>query len=457
MKNSVLIMPSLCAISCALLSCATPQSPANRPPIVVVYPNGAPVPPPTPTVQQTVQTVPTRVIVTAPTTPPAPPPPSIVTVPTPAPISSARHYAHFYDWKNDFIQRMSARYGYAAEQLFANASLNNQVIKLDGNQAEFAKMPWEYLDSAVSANRVSQGQAKRREMLQTLNAAENRYGVPASIVTAIWGLESSFGEGMGSTDLVNALSSLAYDGRRRDFAENQLAAMLQLVQRGDVSASQLQGSWAGGMGHTQFIPSTWLAEGVDGDNDGRKNPFSRADALTSTASYLANAGWVRDLPAYIEIQLPNHFDYRYLGTKQTLDTWRNLGVQGINPNVSGYETAELFLPAGIHGPKLLTTRNFDAIKVYNNSSNYALAVATLAQRLNGGVGIKASFPREARALSRNQVQTLQRNLTRQGFDTKGTDGVVGSNTRKAFALWQGANGQIPDGFISLQTAQPLLY
>ena len=115
------------------------------------------------------------------------------------------------------------------------------------------------------------------------------------------------------------------------------------------------------------------------------------------------------------------------------------------------------MPAGIHGPKLLTTRNFDAIKVYNNSSNYALAVATLAQRLNGGVGIKASFPREARALSRNQVQMLQRNLTRQGFDTKGTDGVVGSNTRKAFALWQGANGQIPDGFISLQTAQPLLY
>ncbi len=371
----------------------------------------------------------------------------------------ATSYNNFSEWKRAFIGKGSANHSAGrAEEMFGGASLNDRVIDLDGGQAEFAKMPWEYLDSAVSSSRVSQGQQKRRDHLSLLNRNEEHYGVPASVVTAIWGIESSYGAGMGNIDLIDALSSLAYDGRRQAFAESQLLAMMDLVERGDVASHQLQGSWAGGMGHTQFIPTTWLEQGVDGDNDGRRNPFSVADALTSTANYLANAGWVRGLPAYIEVRLPEGFDYRTLGQKLSLDTWRSMGVSSVAGDaLNSGELAELWLPAGKNGPALLTTKNFEVIKVYNNSSNYALAVATLANRINGRVGISASFPRHERSLSRYQVQRLQQNLTNQGYDTKGTDGVVGSNTRRAFAAWQAANGQVPDGFISQNSAGHLAY
>lgn len=363
----------------------------------------------------------------------------------------------FYDWQQQFMERAATTHSpKQVQSLLGNANLNEQVIRLDGNQAEFAKMPWEYLDSAVSTHRINQGIQKRREMLDILSSAENRYGVPASIVTAIWGMESSYGAAMGNTDIVNALSSLAYDGRRRAWAESQLLSVLTLINRGDIQPHQLTGSWAGGMGHTQFIPATWEKEGVDGDGDGRRSPFVAADALTSTASYLARSGWVANLPAYYEVQLPASFDYRHLNNTYSLDTWRTLGVSGTE-YLAGNHLATLWLPAGIHGPALLTTKNFDAIRVYNNSSNYALAVALLANRINQKEGLRRAFPRHEQPLSTYQVRQLQNVLTQQGYDTQGIDGVVGTNTRTAFARWQAANGQIPDGFISQSSAQPLLW
>lgn len=445
-----------------LLSCTAPKAPSNpstkpivlvnaHTPVAIISPVSAPSQP-TPISTPAQAVTPTH---TAPVYTPAP----VYGEPRPSyPNASAqRHYASFYEWKQDFMGRMSAIYpAWQVNDLFADAHPNEQVVSLDGNQAEFAKMPWQYLDGAVSNSRVSEGRQKRREMLPLFDEIERRYGVPASIVTAIWGLESSFGAGMGKTDLVDALSSLAYDGRRRAFAEGELVAMLALTQRGDISKNDLKGSWAGGMGHTQFIPSTWLKQGVDGDGDGRKNPFNRADALTSTASYLANAGWVAGLPAYVEVGLPAHFDYRYLGATLPVSTWQGLGLHLFEP-MNTNEQATLFLPAGIDGPKLLTSKNFEVIKVYNNSSNYALAVATLANRLNGKAGIQSAFPRHERPLSRTQVQRLQQALTALGYDTKGTDGVIGTNTRRAFASWQNANGRVSDGFISERSAATLLY
>lgn len=388
-------------------------------------------------------------------TPSISPPTTIYNTPAPA---ADRQYGSFYDWKQQFIARAATTHNaHQVQSLLGSASLNEQVIRLDGNQAEFAKMPWEYLDSAVSSSRVNLGIQKRREMLDVLTRAENRYGVPASIVTAIWGIESSYGAVMGNTDLVNALSSLAYEGRRRTWAESQLLSMLTLINRGDIQPYQLKGSWAGGMGHTQFIPSTWLNEGVDGDNDGRRNPFSAADALSSTASYLANSGWVANLPAYYEVRLPSSFNYQLIGTTHTLDAWQAIGITGVGQPITGNHLATLWLPAGINGPALLTTKNFDVIKVYNNSSNYALAVALLANRINQRSGLVTSFPRHEQPLSSHQVQRLQNTLTQQGYDTKGIDGVIGSNTRNAFARWQADNGQIPDGFISQSSARSLLW
>ncbi|OOR89005.1 lytic transglycosylase [Moraxella caviae] len=374
--------------------------------------------------------------------------------------SSAQFYASFDDWKSDFIRRAIAS-GYnsgAVYSLMNGAALSQRVIDLDRSQAEFSKMPWEYVEGAASSNRINQGRSKLNDQRSVLVDTENRYGVPKEITTAIWGMESSFGAGMGNMDLVNALSSLAYDGRRRDFAESQLLAMLSMIERGDVSQSQLKGSWAGGMGHTQFIPATWIQEGVDGNGDGRKNPWTASDALTSTASYLGNAGWVRGVAPYYEVRLPQGFDYRLIGEKRSLDEWRQLGLtSAAGEYFSGTTSAELWLPAGISGPVLLATQNFDVIKVYNNSSNYALGVALLAKRIAGGQGFVASWPTYESPLSRTQVQALQRNLTAKGYNTGGVDGIAGANTRRAFASWQQANGKIPDGFISQSTAGDLIW
>ena len=217
--------------------------------------------------QQPTQPLPPPVIVT--------PPP--VVKPTPQLPTS---YPTFNSWKSDFIQRASAQ-GYNRadlERLLASASYNEQVVRSDKNQAEFAKMPWEYIDGAVSSSRVSGGQRGYADQSAVLLANENRYGVPASIVTAIWGMESSYGGFTGNSLLTSSLATLAYDGRRQAFAEQQLLALLKLVERGDIDWSELKGSWAGGMGHTQFIPQTWLEQGVDGNGDGHKNPWNRADA-----------------------------------------------------------------------------------------------------------------------------------------------------------------------------------
>lgn len=380
------------------------------------------------------------------------PQPTIPAQTAPRPTAPSQYYGSFGEWQQDFLRRSGT-----AGQLANYAQYNQRAVSQDNNQAEFVTPVWTYLDNRTTAGMVSQGRQKRRDNLHIFDRNEAQYGVPASIVTAIWGIETGYGGNMGSMDLVSSLSTLAYDGRRRAWAEGELIAMGQLIANGDVSQNELKGSYAGGMGHTQFIPSTWSKYGVDGNGDGRRSPFTLADALTSTANYLASSGWVRDLPAYFEVSLPPNFNYQYIGQKLTLDQWRAMGLNAFSDTLAGNAIAELWLPAGINGPILLTTQNFEVIKVYNNSSNYALAVAVLAQKLNGKAGIEASFPRHEQMLSKSQTQRLQQNLTAQGFDTGGADGIAGTNTRRAFARWQAANGQVPDGFISQRTAGHLAY
>lgn len=394
---------------------------------------------------------------------PVPTKPVVIVQPAPAPVvrptpQPTPAYQSFASWKADFIERAVARgfSRYDVERLMSNASYNEQIVSLDRGQPEFAKMPWEYVDGAVSSGRVSGGQRNYSAQSDLLLRNENLYGVPASIVTAIWGMESSYGQGTGNSSLVNSLATLAYDGRRRSFAEDQLFALLQLLQRGDIEWSQLQGSWAGGMGHTQFIPKTWLVEGVDGNGDGHKNPWNAADALSSTASYLGNAGWQRGLSPFYEVRLPAGFDYRQVSSKKTISEWQALGVTSLTGYPSGGTIAELWLPAGKEGPALLLTKNFDVIKVYNNSSSYALGVSLLAKAIVGQAGLTQAWPRYERPLATYQVRTLQQRLTSMGYDTKGSDGVIGTNTKLAFQRWQADNGQIADGFITQRSAAMLI-
>ncbi|MFB2577829.1 lytic murein transglycosylase [Acinetobacter sp. c2-A9] len=375
------------------------------------------------------------------------------------PSTTPVQFSNFDEWKQSFIQRAIAT-GHSASQvqfMMANAQYIGNVVSLDRRQPEFSQMPWSYADSATSSSRVSGGRNGYQNQQALLDRLESQYGVPASIITAIWGMESGCGHAWGSTDLVSALSTLAYDGRRREFAEQQLIAMLTLVERGDVTWDNLKGSWAGGMGHTQFIPTTWIEHGVDGNNDGHKNPWNVTDALSSTASYLGRSGWVRGLQPYYEVQLPNGFDYRQSATKKTLAEWQALGVRFNQATPSGDTILELWLPAGYQGPALLTSRNFEVIRVYNNSSSYALGVSMLGRAIIGAPTLQASWPRQEQGLSSSQAMLLQQRLTALGFDTKGADGVIGNNTRAAFQRWQAANGQIADGFISQNSARSLLY
>lgn len=377
------------------------------------------------------------------------------TVVKPAPQPS---YRSFSDWKSDFSMRAmsSGNDASTVQRLLSSAYLNEQVISLDSGQPEFSKMPWEYADSAVSDGRVSTGKRKFAEQRSFLSQLESQYGVNAEIIAAIWGMESSYGAVTGNSYLPSALASLAYDGRRQEFAETQLLSLATLLQRGDVSWSQLDGSWAGGMGQTQFIPDTWLKQGVDGDGNGHRNPWATGDALASTANYLSNSGWVRGLAPFYEVTIPTSFDYSTVGSKQPAARWAALGIDTIDDvHLDANTIMELWLPSGKDGPALLLSPNFDVIKVYNNSSNYALGVSLLGKAIAGQSGLRKSWPRYERPLSTSQVTNLQRRLTSSGYDTKGADGIVGTNTRMAFQRWQADNGQTPDGFITQRSASSL--
>lgn len=401
-------------------------------------------------------------ILSACTTAPAPniePQPQPQPEPPPAPPQPAEP-ANFAAWQQAFAQRAAAA-GIRDDdirQLLARTHYEEKVVSADRKQPEQNKMIWAYLDSAVSADRIQQGRAKLAEYRPLLQQLENQTGVGAPYIVAIWGMESAYGKNTGNIDLIQALSTLAYEGRRRDFAEQQLIALLQLIERGDVRWDELRGSWAGGMGHTQFIPTTFLQYGTDGNGDGRRDPWQIEDALASTANYLGKSGWQRGQRWGREVRLAPDFDYRYIENNLAPAQWGQLGARQADgaalTNEAG--TARLWLPAGVSGPALLTYPNFKTIKVYNNADSYALAIGLIADGISGGGDISASWPRDEQGLTRDQVQRLQQNLTAQGYDTKGTDGVMGANTRRAFAAWQAANGQTPDGFISQRSAATLI-
>lgn len=432
-KQYALLLPVLFAAGCVSQPTVKPQNKPVRYGTVQVTENQTIKP--TPTV-----VTPNKVVVTKPSAP-------------------KPSYNNFSDWKSEFAMRAIAAGNNAADvqRLLSSSNLNPQVISLDSSQPEFSKMPWDYADSAVSSGRVSTGQRKFAEQRSYLSSLESRYGVNAEIIAAIWGMESSYGAVTGNSYIPSSLASLAYDGRRQDFAEKQLLSLVTLLQRGDISWTQLDGSWAGGMGQTQFIPATWLEHGVDGDNNGQRNPWSTADALASTANYLSNSGWIRGLAPLYEATIPANFDYTLVGSKQPASRWAALGIDTIDDVFLDANTLmELWLPAGKEGPVLLLSPNFDVIKVYNNSSNYALGVSLLGKAIANQSGLRKSWPRYERPLSTSQVTRLQQRLTSAGYDTKGADGILGTNTRNAFQRWQAANGQTPDGFISQNSASALI-
>lgn len=315
-------------------------------------------------------------------------------------------------------------------------------------QPEFETPVGEYVARRTSDQKVMTGLVAMEAERDALAEIERTYGVDASVLVAIWGIESNYGSHKGTMSVVRSLATLASTGKRQKYGRQQLIAALQMIQSGDADANAFTGSWAGAMGHTQFIPTTFQAYGVDWDGDGRRDILnSTADALASTANYLKQSGWSDTRAWGAEVTLPADLDYRAaLGMPRTFDGWASLGLtlQDANEAARLSGPLKLILPAGHQGPAFLVTKNFDALLAYNQSTAYALAVAMLADRLSGKA-IANDWP-DVRPLSVVERQELQRRLNELGFDTGGTTGLIGKRTRAAIQAFQLASGLPADGF-----------
>lgn len=308
---------------------------------------------------------------------------------------------------------------------FRGAGFLPGAVKRDRNQTEFKRSLEDYLSIAASDERVRKGRAAFARHNATLRTLEGKYGVDATIICAIWGLESFFGERRGDVPVISATSTLAYDGRRGAFFEKQLIAALKILQNGDVTADRMTGSWAGAMGHTQFIPTSYQAFAVDFNGDGRRDIWSDdpTDSLASTAAYLSRNGWTRGLK------------------------WG--GETG-----PGAPSGSIIQPqAG--GPKFAVTSNFRAIKRYNNSDAYAIGVGHLADRIGGAGPLRGKFPPDATGLTKDDRILLQKRLTAKGFDTGGSDGVIGPNSKKAISAYQASKGLPATGVPSQELLRSL--
>ena len=334
---------------------------------------------------------------------------------------------------------------------FKNVQLNSRVIKADNKQAEFSREIWDYLDTATSPKRIANGKENLSDYLNLLREIQFKYQVDAEVILAIWGLESSYGKRMGDINIIEALATLAFDGRREKFGKQQLLEALSIIQRGDITPDKMMGSWAGAMGHTQFIPTSYQAYAQDFTGDGKRNvwdPLDPSDALASTANYLAEFGWTNNQPWGIEVNLPENFNYRNadLEVKATPARWSELGLKTITGGkIPNYGEGSVFLPAGAKGPAFIVFNNFFVIKRYNNANSYAMAVGHLSDRILGGKSFHIEWPRGPGALKFNEKVELQNLLNQLGYDVGEADGIIGPNSIAAIRKFQISVGLIPDG------------
>jgi len=339
------------------------------------------------------------------------------------------------------------------DRAMRNLTPDARVVERNNTQPEFVRPIWEYIESAVSQRRLDGGREQMAANAALFDRLESDYGVPREVLTAVWAMESNFGQIKGSYNLFQALATLAYDGRRQNYGRNQLIAALKISQQEGIDPAEMTGSWAGAFGHTQFIPTTFLAYAVDGDGDGVRDLWnSHADALASAASYLNRSGWTSGRDWGTEVKLPEGFNYALANSdmKRSIDQWSAAGVRKITDEAMpvGDAQAEIILPAGAAGPAFLVTGNFDAIMRYNPATSYALAISYLSDGLRGRPGILSAWPYGEDQLSLRQRIAIQEGLEDLGFPTGGADGIVGPNTREAIRNFQTSRGLTADGFPS---------
>ncbi len=326
-----------------------------------------------------------------------------------------------------------------------------RVIELDRRQPEFTTTFWGYVSRAVSENRIARGKELLAKHGRLLRELRQRYGVPPRVLVAFWGLETNYGSNMGGFPVIGALATLAYDNRRADFFRSELFDALRIVDRGHISAGRMVGSWAGAMGHVQFLPSTYLRHAVDHNGDGRRDIWNSVpDALASAANYLRAIAWNAGELWGREVRLPPDFDIGQanLKTRKSVREWRQLGVRKANgsnlPNAD--VMGAIMLPGGHKGPAFLVYRNFDVIMEWNRSLLYALAVGILSDRIGDRPPLVATAPPDERPMSRREVEEIQQLLVSLGYEVGEVDGVVGAQTRAALRSFQQSAKLPPDGY-----------
>lgn len=351
------------------------------------------------------------------------------------------------------------------ERLTASLAPDLKVLELLDFQPEFKTPIWDYMASLVDEDRIADAQARRAQWQDVLQAVQTRFRVEPAFVVAVWGVESNFGRNFGQRPLLTSLSTLSCYGRRQAYFRGEFFDTLRIIQSGDVAEEQLVGSWAGAFGHTQFMPSTFLRLAVDFDGDGRRDLVgSVPDALGSTANFLAKAGWREGEPWGFEIRLPDGFDASLAGrrNKQPLAFWRARGLVKVDgsPLPALEAQAGVLLPAGPNGPAFLVFRNFDAIFSYNAAESYALAIAHLADRIQGGAAFVTPWPTDDAGLSRAERKVLQTLLIARGYEIGTPDGILGDASRAAIKAEQQRLGYPVDGragqklLSALRAAQP---
>lgn len=371
-------------------------------------------------------------------------------------MSVAQADSAFQQWIAEYYQQ-AAKQGITRKtyvQAFAGiTSPDQRVLEKANYQPEFTTTVWDYLDVRVNARTVAMGRAKQQEHGPTLEAIARRFGVRASVLLAIWSMETSYGAVLERPERLHyvprALATLGYgDPKRARFARSQLAAALQILQAGDVSIQNFTGSWAGAMGHTQFIPTSYLAYGVDMDGNGRRDIWnSIPDALATAANLLRQNKWQTGKTWGYEVVAPADVQASEIGTTRTVAQWQARGFA--RPLDRSFprpdDRAILKMPAGVNGPAFLALKNFFVLKRYNNSDYYALAVGLLADRIAGHQGMVQQWPRPAGSLNMEEKYELQERLQRRGLYTGEIDGSIGSGTRQAIRTFQQQAGMEQSG------------
>ncbi len=346
--------------------------------------------------------------------------------------------------------------GATIDRAFAGLQPDMKVLEFQKQQPEFKTPIWDYVAGLVDDERVSDGKAAMARNAAALAHAEQTFGVSRTMLAAIWGVESNFGTQMGDRPLVQSLSTLACIGERAGYFRSELMATLKIIDRGDIPAEKLTGSWAGAFGQTQFMPSSYLRLAAAG-TDGRRDIVDSADdALASTAHYFAKSGWRAGVPWGFEVKLPpNYSGPSGRKAKQPMSAWAARGIARIDGKPLGEGEAGLLLPAGPNGPAFLVTHNFDVVYSYNAAESYSLAACVLADRLAGGPGIVTPWPTDDPGLSRAGRRELQTLLAKRGYDVGPPDAAIGAKTKSAIADFEQKQGMPVNGRASVKVLEAL--